>query len=122
MFAEELPDGLNHSLFRLFLSPHFAIGDERGQTQSYRKKKHYGLNYGFSAFHDSLKKDFFFQVPIASKRTKADSRSEYTANAVIFRMTAALKRLNIPRMTDKLNATNRQGATSTLPAAGYFSQ
>lgn len=39
------------------------------EQQVIERRKHYGLNYGFSAFANSDRKDFFFLFSFASKKT-----------------------------------------------------
>lgn len=72
------------------------------------RRKHYGLNYGFSAFINSAQKDFTFLFSFASKSSKVDNRAEIMSKFLIAHLIATRKKLEILLQTNTLSEKERE--------------
>ncbi|MGE4318424.1 MAG: helix-turn-helix transcriptional regulator [Deferribacterales bacterium] len=74
------------------------------------RRKHFGLNYGFSVFSDSKAKDFSFLVSFADKKNSVDERTEIVMNILTPHLTIIRKRLEMIKLVSSLSEREKEVA------------
>jgi len=81
------------------------------QRQVIERRKHYGLNYGFSVFIDSENHDFTFIFSIASKKTLVKPKIEVLSKILAPHLIVTRKRLGVQALTATLSSKEKLVAT-----------